>query len=158
MVEKRRSQIVPAELGALVDFSERPRSHDWSLRAALTRYAQPQPMRVSKLLDAVRRLESALAAHTATLRRDGPDLWQLLQSGQSPESPGDSESALLVGLLRAAVEIDELGEVLANWAVNREGERPDDAVDRVTADLTTRLDGLGVAVEERVPPSSRRRS
>ena len=34
---------VPSEWARLLDFAERPRAHGWSLRAALTRYAQGQP-------------------------------------------------------------------------------------------------------------------
>ena len=53
--------ITPPELAALIDVSERQRAGDWSLRAALCRYAQPQPVRVSALLDLVRRIEEGAA-------------------------------------------------------------------------------------------------
>ncbi|HOT80166.1 MAG TPA: hypothetical protein PKY13_09275, partial [Microthrixaceae bacterium] len=66
------ADLQPPELAELVDFPERPRTENWSLRAALTRYAQPQPMRVSRLLDVVRRIEAAFAADLAVLRSDGP--------------------------------------------------------------------------------------
>ena len=56
------ADIEPPELARLLDFAERPRTQDWSLRAALVRYAQPRPQSVSDLLDLVRRLEAALAA------------------------------------------------------------------------------------------------
>lgn len=154
MAERRR-EILPIELAALVDVAERPRAHGWSLRAALTRYAQPQPMRVSKLLDEVRRLESALAAHTDDLRRDGPELWAALEAGSTDLPTGGS--AELIGLLAAAVQLDGLSDLLATWAVAREGERPDVAVDAVTADLAARLDALGIPHEDRLPPPARRR-
>src|SRR5205823_304392 len=100
-----------------------------SLRAALCRYAQPQPVRVSAVLDLVRRIEFALQGASA------------------------ADDAFLVELLRAAAELDRLGDALAEWAVDRAGERPDAAVDAVTADVARRLEALGVPHEERLRPT-----
>ena len=151
-------EIQPPELAALADVAEHPHVANWSLRAALTRYAQPQPMRVSKLLEEVRRLEGALGAFTAALRRHGPEVWTALQAGDDTVAGiGDDDGALLLGLLRTAVEVDRLSDALAEWAVDRAGERPDELVDAVTADVAQRLDALGVAREERVPPPGARR-
>jgi hypothetical protein len=141
----------PAELAALIAFAERPRIGDWSLRAALTRYAQPQPQRVSDVLDLVRRIEFAMGAHQAAVADDGPALWRALESDDAASS-----SNQIVGLLRAIVELDQLGDVLAAWAAAPTTERPDAAVDAAIADVARRLDDLGVAREERQPPSRRR--
>ena len=54
------ASIEPPELAALVDPAERPRAENWSLRAALTRYAQPQPQRASAVIELLRRTEAAL--------------------------------------------------------------------------------------------------
>ena len=125
------SEIPPPELAALLDFAERPRAEGWSLRAALTRYAQGQPQRVSDLLEVVRRIQPALGS-------EGPD----------------------DGLLDAAREIDELADVLAVWATDPwNTARPEAAVDAVIASVTEQLDRLGVAREERPgrPPRTPKR-
>lgn len=147
------ADLQPPELAELVDFPERPRTENWSLRAALTRYAQPQPMRVSRLLDVVRRIEAAFAADLAVLRSDGPGLWAAL--GSHTDLEGRSQ---LLGVLAAAQQIDRLADDLAAWAVRRDTVRPDDAVDATIADVTAQLDALGVAepVDTRPPPSRRR--
>src|SRR5690606_27230592 len=93
MAELTTKGITNAGLASLVDLAERPRVEGWSLRAALVRYAQPQPMRVSTLLDLSRRLEFAVADHMADLRSDGDDLWAALE-----REPADDESQL-VGML-----------------------------------------------------------
>lgn len=137
--------IEPPELARLIDFAERPRTHDWSLRSALVRYAQPQPERVNGILDLVRRIEWALGQHGKLIEREGEDLWKALENaGRATE-----RNAHVLGLLRAAVELDRLGDVLAAWAVDRAGDRPDAEVDGVTEDVSRRLDALGVPRDER---------
>ena len=144
----------PPALASLVDFAERPRVHDWSLRASLVRYAQPQPQRVNDLLELVRRIESTLGRNTAVLERDGPALWDAMEdTAPSPTAP----HAQLVGLLRATRELDDLGDALAAWAVNRSGVRPDAEVDRAIASVAQQLDALGIPREERAEPPARRR-
>jgi hypothetical protein len=146
------ADIEPPALARLLDFAERPRTQDWSLRAALVRYAQPRPQSVSDLLDLVRRLESALGQHAAILQGDGAALWEALEGGTST---GDEQHAQVVALLRVATELDQLGDVLAGWAVDIASERPDAQVDAVVEDVGTRLDALGVPHEERPPPRQR---
>ena len=144
------AEIEPPELARLVDFAERPRTRDWSLRSALVRYAQPEPQRVNDVLELVRRVDAALGNNAAALGRDGPALWDAL------EHDGAEPDAYVVGVLRAANELDALGEVLATWAIDRAGDRPNADVDRVVADVAERLDALGVPREER-PPGPRNR-
>jgi hypothetical protein len=145
----------PPELASLLDFAERSRAGDWSLRSALVRYAQANPERVSRVLDLVRRIEAALHPHAKLLVRQGPEVWDAVRAGDPP--PADPER-LVVGVLLAAVELDRLGDELAAWALDRSGDRPDAAVDDVGHDVAGRLDGLGVAREERQGPPPRRRS
>lgn len=140
-------EVDPAELARLVDLAERPRAHDWSLRAALTRYAQPQPQRVSDILEVVRRIESAIRPQLKRIEREGPALWQAVQV-DDPPAPVDP----VVGLLRVMTDLDRLGDVLAEWAADPTRERPDAAVDAVIPDVSRRLDELGVAREERQRP------
>jgi hypothetical protein len=144
------AEVEPPELARLVDYAERSRQGDWSLRSALCRYAQPQPKRVSEVLELVRRIEAGVHPLTKRISSEGPELWGALDAGDS----GD----LLVGLLRAMRELDRLGETLADWAVDRAGKHPEDEVDATTQDVTERLDALGVAREERTgPPRGRGR-
>jgi len=136
----------------LLDFGECPRVHDWSLRAALVRYAQPQPERAAQILELVRRIGAALRADHRLFERDGPKVWGQLTASQPP----NGVSPEVIGVLEAAAEMDRLGDRLATWAVDRAGERPDHDVDEVIADVRGRLDGLGIPREERGrPPRSR---
>jgi len=114
--------VRPPELDQLTDLAERPRSHNWSLRSALCRYAQPQPERVSKVLDLLRRGEAALHAKSPL---DGPEV------------------------LAAMRELDHLADVLAEWASDRATSRPDAQVDEVITAITSNFETLGVPFEER---------
>jgi hypothetical protein len=141
-------EIKPPELARLVDFSERARTDDWSLRSALVRYAQPQPQRVNDILDHVRRVEWALGKQSKRVEKDGAALWAALEAGDD----GDD----VVALLRAARELDELGDVVVAWAVDRKAApSPDATVDAVVADVGARLDALGIPHEERPGPRNR---
>ncbi len=140
-------EIQPPELARLVDFAERPRVQDWSLRAALVRYAQPEPQRVEALLEVVRRIEFVFAKNTKHFERAGPEIWSAVEAG------GDDDQ--LISLLRVARDVDALGDIVAEWAVARKGGRPDADVDRITRDAARRLDELGIPREER-PPNRQR--
>ena len=142
------AEIQPAALARLVDFSERSRKDDWSLRSALVRYAQPEPQRVNDVLELVRRTEWALGKQSKRIEREGSDLWAALEAD---DEGGDD----LVGLLRAAAELDALGDVVAAWAVDRAGGLPNREVDATVADVGARLDALGVPHEERPGPRNR---
>lgn len=144
-------ELEPAELARLIDFAERPRVQDWSLRAALVRYAQGQPRRVSEVIELVRRLEFAIRPHLKSLARDGSAVWAALQSDD-----GDSEAHAAVPLLRCMAELDRLGDVLAAWAADPTGDRPDAAVDETVAELSERLERLKVPREERQRPTRQR--
>jgi hypothetical protein len=142
------TEIEPPELARLVDFAERPRTQDWSLRAALVRYAQPAPLRVEALLEVIRRIEHAFGRNAKRFEREGDVLWRAVES-----EGGDDP---LVELLRVAAEIDRLGDSLVGWAVTRGERRPDGEVERTTEDAARRLDKLGVPREER--PRNRARA
>ena len=61
----------------LVDYAESSRDGDWSLRSALVRFAQPEPVRAGAVLELVRRTDGALKPH----RRK-------LESASAPTFPG----------------------------------------------------------------------
>jgi hypothetical protein len=103
-----------------LDFTERPRPPEgWSLRAALTRYAQGQPRRVADLLEVVRRVQFGL---------------------------GKVDDDLQPCIHEIDVVADALAAWAADpWRAHR----PDSEVDAVIASVTRRLDSLGAPVEER---------
>ena len=140
------AEIQPVELARVVDFAERSRVGDWSLRSALVRYAEGQPERVSRVLESVRRLDAALHPYNKVLEKRGPELWSALDGGAT-----DHEDAPLLDLLRVAVDLDGLGDAMATWADDRTGPRPDDTVDAIANDAAARLDELGVPREEQPP-------
>ena len=144
------AEIEPPELAALLDTAERPRASNWSLRAALTRYAQPQPQRASDVVELLRRVEAALKPFAKVLEREGEAVWNAVATGG-----GDVDPTLL-GLLHAVGELDRLGDQLATWAVDHAGERPDGDVDAVVAEVGVRLERLGVRHEERPRPTGTR--
>ncbi|MGH9084780.1 MAG: hypothetical protein ACRDYW_04955 [Acidimicrobiales bacterium] len=146
-------ELEPPELATLVDFAERPRTGDWSLRSSLVRYAQSQPVRVSRVIELVRRIEQVVHTHAKLLAAEGPALWGALVAGTSRAG---QPHAVVVGVLRASAELDALAELLAMWADDRSRLRPDAEVDAAVVEVTGLLDGLGVPREERAGPPRRR--
>ena len=108
-------EIEPVELARVVDFAERSRVGDWSLRSALVRYAEGQPERVSQVLEQVRRLDAALHPYAKLLEKRGAERVALLEGGG--DVPADDVH--LIELLRVAVELDQLGDAMAVWADDR---------------------------------------
>ena len=145
------AEIHPVELAQIVDFAERSRVGDWSLRSALVRYAEGDPERVSRVLESVRRLDAALHPHRKVLERRGPELWSAMDDGAA-----DPDDAPLLDLLRVATELDRLGDAMAEWADDRTGPRPDHTVDDIASAVAVRLDELGVVREEQPPRRSGR--
>jgi hypothetical protein len=146
-------ELEPPELARLVDFAERPRTGDWSLRSSLVRYAQSQPERVSRVIELVRRIDQVLHAHAKLLAAEGPALWAALAADSTPSAP---PQAGVVGVLRAAARLDELADALAVWADDRSRPRPDVEVDAAVLEVAAALDRLGVPREERAGPPRRR--
>lgn len=140
--------IEPPELAELVDFAERARVDDWSLRSAGVRYAQPEPERVSRILESVRRTDGALHSHSRLLQREGQKVWDAYVAGGSDAVAGMRE---VVGLLEVAAELDRLGDLLAYWADQWPAERPNDRVDEILDDVEERLERLEVPREEPPP-------
>lgn len=140
--------IEPEGLARLADISEWPRRDGWTLRAALTRYAQPQPARAGAVLELVRRIDTALHSQRRVLEREGPSIWAAVESGD----PGP-----LPDLLRAAMPLDRFADRLGEWAPDRAGERPDHDLDVMVAEVGATLDALGVPREPREPPPGARR-
>ncbi|MEM7341097.1 MAG: hypothetical protein AAF467_20740 [Actinomycetota bacterium] len=67
---ERHSQPGPADDGLrLSAYAEWPRHDDWTLRSALVRLAQPEPLLSGALLESARRLDAALHPLSRTLER-----------------------------------------------------------------------------------------
>lgn len=145
--------LEPPALDALVDVAERSRVGDWSLRSALCRYAQPDPPRVAAVLSLVRRWEAGLHDHVPTLRKDGA---RLLAAAESSGDPA-ADDALVVGLLRVGMRLDETGDRVAAWADDRTGPSPAADLDAAAAEIAAELDRLGVPEEEPIPRGMRGR-
>ena len=114
----------------LLGFADSPRDEDWSLRAALVRFAQPEPTRAGAVLELVRRTDGALKA------------------------AGDEPPDELVAV------VDELGAIadaLVAWAIRRDGPPPVDVVERHGARAHQLLEELGVPRETGPPTRGRRR-
>lgn len=142
------AEVSPPELAQLIDVAERPRAGNWSLRAALTRYGQPQPQRTSNLIEVLRRIEVAVHGSLPLLQKEGPAVWAEVSSDDAPPA----EHASMIELLRVIRDVDVVGDALATWANDKSNARPDADIDRVAADAMSRLDALGVPREEGRPP------
>lgn len=141
------AELSPPELARLVDVADASRRGDWSMRSALTRYAQPEPHRSQVLLALVRRFEATVHGHERLLRSDGPNL--LAESASaSVAQPDAPDRARVVGLLGVARKLDELADTLVDWALDITRPRPSDAVDEAVVEVARVLDELGVPEEE----------
>ncbi len=120
-------------MARLLAYAEAPRQDDWTLRSALVRYAQPEPLRASAVLELVRRTDGALHPHARRLEA------------------GDEPAPRIAGLLEVAGELDRLGDLLAGWAIDPAQPRPDEDLDGIVRDVFTRLGELDVPRETRPP-------
>lgn len=149
------------DLSAIVEYAERPRVGEWSLRSALVRYAQPEPTRAGAVLELVRRTDGALKAHAKVLERSPHLLSVARASSENSSVPAvdgsehvGEEERTAVGVLVAALALDHLGDVLATWAASRSDDRPDREVDDVARRVFVMLGDLHVARETRPPRRS----
>jgi hypothetical protein len=140
-------EVEPPGLARLVDFAERPRLEDWSLRSSLVRYAQPEPARVARLLDVVRRADAAMASNRKLFEKQGAAVWAAIVDG----APTDVVDANVIALLNAVRRLDELGDVIATWAVDARQPRPDAALDEATPVIGAALDAAGVPMDQGPP-------
>src|SRR3546814_20856054 len=77
----------PPELASLVDYAERSRLGDWSLRSALMRYAQGNPQRARDVPALVPRIDFALRPPSRSLVKATPALWELPTAARPPVPP-----------------------------------------------------------------------
>lgn len=145
----------------LHEYVERLHPGGWSMRAALVRYAQPEPVRAAEVLELTRRADSGLHEVSRRIEREprlsdlaraldrfGHDYPAVLDAYLHEADPLDDEATSVVPVLAVAAALDDLGRVVAAWAVDAAGERPDDTIDEVSTRATARLDALGVERQE----------
>jgi hypothetical protein len=98
------------------------------------------------VLELVRRIDFAVHPVQGRIDKEGPVVWAELEAAD-----GTSDD-LLLGLLQAMVDLDRLGDTLADWALDRAGKHPEDEVDATTAKVGRHLDEIGAPREERERP------
>ncbi|MEZ5409612.1 MAG: hypothetical protein R2761_16405 [Acidimicrobiales bacterium] len=69
LAERHREPAPPQPERSILNLAESPRDDDWSLRAALVRLAQPEPVRAGAVLEIVRRCQGGLAPLARALER-----------------------------------------------------------------------------------------
>ncbi len=106
----------------IIGFSEQPRAGNWTLRSALVRLAQPEPLRSEAILQIVRRLDAALKPFE-----------------KEPKKAGE-----LTGVVET---IGELSDALCEWAQAGPANPPLAAIDQTCAVLFAKLDELGVPLD-----------
>ncbi|HUW02831.1 MAG TPA: hypothetical protein VMW08_10805 [Acidimicrobiales bacterium] len=146
---------------SLHEYVERLHPGGWSMRAALVRYGQPEPRRAAELLELTRRAESGYHEHARRIEREprlsdlaraleafGHDYPALLDAYLLEGDPLDDEATSTVPVLAVAAALDDVGALVASWAVEAGADRPDDEIDRVCTRAAAQLDALGVERQE----------
>jgi hypothetical protein len=146
---------------SLHEYVERLHHRGWSMRAALVRYGQPEPVRAADLLELTRRAESGYHEQARRIEREprlsdlaralhefGHDYPSLLDAYLLEADPLGDDATSIIPALAVAAALDDLGAVVAAWAVEAGDDRPDAEVDRVCAQAASRLDALGVERQE----------
>ncbi|MGI9623990.1 MAG: hypothetical protein ACR2PK_14230 [Acidimicrobiales bacterium] len=201
--ERHRKPADADPLGSVLNYTERPRSADWTMRSALVRLAQPEPGRVAEVLALSRRLDAVLGhvsrglekcttmcdrrltlsvlngghgegaefelsqpqdqypdarvVDLARVCRAGPELCPSVLAGYSSLGSLSPEEAAAVPLLEVALRLDDLADLLVEWAIGAPGPAPVGQVDQTCGDVRFQLDELGVPTEEARPAGGRSR-
>lgn len=121
----------------LVDYAESSRAGDWSLRSALVRFAQPEPVRAGAVLELIRRTDGALKPHRRRLEaaaapaHPGLDPDQFVDDGGTVSIRPDAErvaDAPAADLARAVHRLADGDEVVARYV---EAAGPDPTFDAI---------------------------
>ncbi|MBT8240045.1 MAG: hypothetical protein KJN63_02330 [Acidimicrobiia bacterium] len=158
------------EQNSILNYAESSRHGDWTLRSALVRLAQPQPLRSEAVLQLVRRLDAALKPVTRSLQRYGvcsrrsiPGGAQHVADIRLVDLAGDDEvldayrelvelddaELAAVHLVRLALDVDELSDTLAAWAAAGPSDPPVVEIDRTCARVLKSMNDSGVPEEPR---------
>ncbi|MFW2380935.1 MAG: hypothetical protein ACN4GZ_04180 [Acidimicrobiales bacterium] len=158
------------EQHSVLNYAEAPRVGDWTLRSALVRLAQPHPLRSEAVLQLVRRLDAALKPLIRPLQLHGVHTHRSIPGGAQHVADTrlvdvaadpdllaayryrvvlDDAELSSVHLVRLALELDRLADVLAAWAAAGPGDPPLVEIDRTCAEVLTSMNDLGVPEEPR---------
>jgi hypothetical protein len=69
LADRHAAPAEPQPQHSLLNYAESSRVGDWTMRSALVRFAQPEPLRASSLLELVRRLDTVLQHVARPLER-----------------------------------------------------------------------------------------
>lgn len=103
----------PQPDGSLLNYAERPRRNDWTLRSALVRLAQSQPQLVADLLTRVRRLDAVLHHVARSLESHTVPCDRGLTVDTFDNAPADPyPDARVADLTRLAASAADRGDVV----------------------------------------------
>jgi hypothetical protein len=139
LAERHRHEVEAEPLGTTLNLAERPRAGQWTLRAALVRFAQPEPVRAGAVLDLVRRCEWALQPLIRPLEVHIVDADRDLSLGRVRRERSDAGAgwtiepggerypdARLVDLARLVVDADdEAGIIVSSYRSRLELDLPE---------------------------------
>ncbi len=109
----------PAHDGPRVaGYAESGRTDDWSLRSALVRFAQPEPVRAGAVLELVRRTDGALHPHLRLLESTEVATDPALSAARLADDVRDglTRDARAVDLARVLDRFDDGEEIVARYA------------------------------------------
>ncbi|MGI9615336.1 MAG: hypothetical protein ACR2QO_20665 [Acidimicrobiales bacterium] len=173
LAKQHEESAVDAAAGAgtsapLVHYAESTRKGDWSLRSALVRLAQPEPVRAGAVLELVRRCDASLSpfgsrleneriSDLARIQQHDDERFAELLEGYEAESPLSDEEIAALPYLGVAVTLEELAVVLSDWAgAGAPDPPPRETVDALCATAFEQLESLGAPREEQPGPPGRR--
>lgn len=191
LAARHADPVPPDPECALVAYAESPRAGDWSLRSALVRLAQPDPVRAGAVLELIRWCDGGVRPYTRLLERtsvwcdraltlegvgggpvepcaDGratdlarvarsaPTLFDGVIAGYAAETDLGDEELAAVPLLVIALDLDELADVLTDWADAGPDDPPLRAVDEACHRVFDALAEAGVPRETRPAGMARR--
>lgn len=135
----QRHQAAPVDTleGSVLDYAERARADDWSMRSALVRFAQPEPVRAGAVLELVRRVDGALHPLVRSLERTAVVCDRLLDESVRPEPREPYPDARVVDLARLVAAMPHAGDAVVDAY---------DAVVSLTDDERAALPLLGPAL------------
>ncbi len=134
LAERHRERAEPRPEASLLNYAERPRAGDWSLRSALVRLAQPEPVRAAAVLELVRRCDGALhpfgrALERATVTCDRALLLDALAAGGGDDAPPppaepypDTRMADLARLVRDTDTAGAADEIVTSYVDATDGD------------------------------------
>ena len=118
LAQRHRVPAPPDPEGSLANYAESTRTGDWSLRSALVRLAQPEPVRAGAVLELIRRCDGSIHPYVRLL--EPTTVWcdRSLTMASVEDEPGrpypDARAADLARMVRSSPA--DADAVLAGYA------------------------------------------